>query len=85
MTTTPIVSTKGVVGGKPRIQGTRISVEFLLELLESGMSTSDIQKEYPHISETDIRAALTYAKGSVQKEHIVTLPGLSALPISSPA
>lgn len=85
MTSTPIVSTRGIVGGKPRVQGTRISVEFLLELLESGMSTADIQKEYPHISETNIRAALTYAKGSVQKERVVALPSLSGLSASPPA
>jgi len=53
-----IVMDRNVLGGKPIIRGTRISVEFILELLASGMSVSDIIKEYPHLRKEDILAAI---------------------------
>ena len=37
-----IVSDPAVLGGKPCIRGTRISVEFVLELLASGAARQDI-------------------------------------------
>ncbi|MDX6445401.1 MAG: hypothetical protein QOH71_2475 [Blastocatellia bacterium] len=42
-----IVSDKDHLGGKPRVQGTRISVAFLLECLASGMSVAEIIDAYP--------------------------------------
>jgi len=56
------VSTRGILGGKPRIAGTRIGADFLLELLASGMNAEEIVKEYPHLSKQDVRAASWYTK-----------------------
>ena len=42
-----IVSDKDHLGGKPRVQGTPISVAFLLECLASGMSVAEIIDAYP--------------------------------------
>lgn len=53
---------KEVAFGKPVIAGTRISVEFILELLSSGWSTEKILKHYPHLKQKDILAALSYSK-----------------------
>ncbi len=39
----------GILGGKPVIQGTRIPVDLLLELVDAGLSVDDILKEYPHL------------------------------------
>jgi len=44
-----------ILGGKPIIKGTRITVEFVLELLASGMTEREIVKEYPRLTRTDIR------------------------------
>ncbi len=66
-----IVMNRNVLGGKPIIRGTRISVEFILELLASGMSVSDIIKEYPHLRKEDILAAVAYAVKSLKHEDIV--------------
>lgn len=50
-----------ILGGKPIIEGTRISVEFILDLLASDVSEEDILADYPHLNREDIRACLRYA------------------------
>ncbi len=46
--------------GKPCIRGHRIWVSLILDLLASGMSTSEILEEYPGLEESDIRACIAY-------------------------
>lgn len=58
---------KGVAFGKPVIAGTRISVEFVLDLLSSGWTTQKIVNQYPHLTEKDILAALRYSKELVKE------------------
>jgi len=53
-----IVSDKDHLGGKPRVQGTRISVAFLLECLASGMSVAEIVEAYPTLTESAVQGAL---------------------------
>lgn len=48
-----------ICAGKPCIRGTRLSVDFILELLASGWDYSQIQKEY-EIENDDILAVLQY-------------------------
>ncbi len=50
-----------ILGGKPIIEGTRLSVEFVLDLLASGVSEEDILEDYPHLGREDIHACLRYA------------------------
>ena len=61
-----------ILGGKPIIKGTRISVDFILELLSSGMSTDEILKEYKHLKREDILDALDYAAKSIKREEIIS-------------
>ncbi|MBI2411270.1 MAG: DUF433 domain-containing protein [Candidatus Kerfeldbacteria bacterium] len=68
-----IVSNPDVLGGKPLIKGTRISVEFILELMRSGMSFNEIIAEYDHIKKADLEAALAFAKHAVSREEIIPL------------
>lgn len=63
-----IIQDTDILGGKPIIAGTRMSVESILELLSSGMEMSDILKEYPFLSRKQIQAAIDYAKNLVGKE-----------------
>jgi len=56
-----IVSDPDILLGKPAVQGTRISVSFILYLLAGGWSESDITAEYPHLTVEDIRACCLYA------------------------
>ena len=53
-----IVSDKDHLGGKPRVQGTRISVAFLLECLANGMSVTEIVDAYPTLSENAVQGEL---------------------------
>lgn len=69
-----IVCDPRILRGKPVIKGTRISVEFILELMRSGMSFEDILKEYKHLKRADLEAALLFAKHAVTREEIVPLP-----------
>lgn len=63
-----IVNNPEVLGGKPCIRGTRISVEFLLELVADGASPKDILAAYPQLSEEALKAAFRYAADSMQNE-----------------
>jgi uncharacterized protein (DUF433 family) len=53
-----------ILGGKPIIKGTRISVELILNLLVSGAPEDEILEDYPHISKEDIQACLAYRSAS---------------------
>ena len=51
----------GKRGGRPCIRGMRIAVADVLGWLASGMSHQQILREYPELTESDIRACLAYA------------------------
>jgi uncharacterized protein (DUF433 family) len=56
-----IVVDAEILAGKPVIRGTRIAVEFVLELLAAGQSESEILANYPGLAREDILACLAYA------------------------
>jgi len=68
MTTEWISSDPAILGGKPCIRGTRISVQFVLELLASGASADTIRNTYPLIPSEGIAAAIQYAAQSLKNE-----------------
>lgn len=69
-----IVADLGTLGGKARIEGTRISVAFLVELAASGASVDTIVEEYPHLRREDVQEALRYAARLVAEEMIYIAP-----------
>ncbi len=64
----------GVLVGKPVIKGTRMTVEFLIELLAEQWTHEQILKNYPQLTEEDIQAALYYALEVLKQEHVYPLP-----------
>lgn len=46
--------------GKPRVRGTRITVEFVLKLLRSGCTADEVVRDYPELSPADIRRCVSY-------------------------
>ncbi|MDO8139935.1 MAG: DUF433 domain-containing protein [Candidatus Brocadiales bacterium] len=68
-----ITANKEKFGGKPIIKGTRISVEFILELLASGVTEDEILRDYPHLTREDIHACLEYAAHALKNEVFLEL------------
>ena len=64
-----------VLLGKPLIKGTRISVEFVVELLGRGWTFEQILREYDHLTQEDIQACLAYASDVLKAERVYALPG----------
>ncbi len=56
-----IVVDPRILAGKPVVRGTRLAIEFILELLAAGQSESDILTNYPGLTREDILACLSYA------------------------
>lgn len=63
-----IHSDPGILGGKPVVRGTRISVELVLEYLAEGGSTAEILDGYPSLTEAGIRASIAFSHDLLVKE-----------------
>ena len=72
-----IIANPEILGGKPVIEGTRISVEHVLGLLANGMTNEEIIAEYPILSEESIRAVLGYAARALRNDIVVDVPSYS--------
>lgn len=59
-----------VLGGKPRVAGTRISVEQVMGFLVGGMSEKEILDEYPTLKTEDIKAVLEYVAARVAGDRV---------------
>ena len=60
-----ITQNPNILGGKPIITGTRMSVEVILEFLAGGMEIREMLKEYPFLTKAQIQAAIQYAADKV--------------------
>jgi len=65
-----IVCDPDILGGKPVIKGTRLTVELIVEKVAYGETIENLKKDYPFITEDDIRAALLYAAKCVACEEV---------------
>ena len=63
-----IAYSPAVLNGKPHIVGTRLSIEFILELFASGATRSEVVKAYPQLTAEAVDEALKYAAQSVKNE-----------------
>lgn len=60
-----------ILGGKPCIKGTRITVSTILDLLEDGLTFEQIlQDYYPHLSIDDLKACVEYVKAIIDSEEV---------------
>ena len=55
-----------VMVGKPVIAGTRLTVEYILNLLAHGQTQDQIIEEYPGLTQSDIQACLLFASRAMQ-------------------
>ena len=68
-----IVIDSEVLVGKPVVKGTRMAVEFIVELLAEGWTHEQVLKNYPQLAPQDIQAALQYASELMKHEKIYPL------------
>jgi len=62
-----------VMVGKPVIRGTRLTVEFILNLLAHGATTAEILEEYKGLVPEDIQACLLFARESLSRAEFMPL------------
>jgi uncharacterized protein (DUF433 family) len=63
-----------VLVGKPLILGTRLSVEFVLDLLANDWTIEQVLSEYPQLEREDVMAVLKYAAEMAKEEKVYPLP-----------
>jgi uncharacterized protein (DUF433 family) len=69
-----IVATPDTLFGKPRIAGTRIGVEFLLDLLASGWTGESILENYPQLKPEDLQAVFAFVRDCMKDMAFLSLP-----------
>jgi uncharacterized protein (DUF433 family) len=62
-----------VMAGKPVIKGTRLSVEYILNLLAHGASEQEILEEYQGLTLEDLRACLLFATRALENTTLMPL------------
>ena len=65
-----IVLDPEILVGKPTIKGTRLAVEFIIDLLAEGWSHADILRNYPGLTVEDIQACLSYVSVMLKAEKV---------------
>ena len=67
-TTARIVSDPAIMGGKPVIAGTRITVEHILEKLAAGQTVEELLDAHPRLTKEAIHAALAFAAEALKAD-----------------
>lgn len=68
METPRIISDPKIMHGKPVIEGTRLTVELLLEKLSEGRSEAELLTAYPRLTHEGLQVALAYAAAVLRQE-----------------
>jgi uncharacterized protein (DUF433 family) len=62
-----------VMAGKPVIRGTRLTVEYILNLLAHGATVEDIIAEYQHLTREDVQACILFATEALKNVEFMPL------------
>ncbi|HEY4688823.1 MAG TPA: DUF433 domain-containing protein [Anaerolineae bacterium] len=65
-----VVIDPDILVGKPVVKGTRLAVEFVIDLLAQGWSEAEILRNYPGLTHADIQACLSYASFALRDERV---------------
>ena len=68
-----IYSDPEILSGKPVVKGTRLSVDFLLELFANGWSEEQVLESYPNLTRDSLRAVFAFAAESTRDERAFEL------------
>jgi len=63
-----IVRDAKICGGEPTIKGTRVTLRTVLASLAEGDTVEDILKDFPTLSEDDVRAVIAFAAASAEED-----------------
>ena len=66
-----------VLAGKPIIKGTRLSVEYIVNLLAHGATGAEILSEYRELDPEDVQACLLFASKSLEGTVILPFDALA--------
>ncbi len=70
MTNPRIICDPNILVGKPTIEGTRLSVEFILDEI-AHHSIAEMLEEYPSLTQEGVDAALEYARAVIRHEAVM--------------
>jgi uncharacterized protein (DUF433 family) len=62
-----------ILSGKPIIKGSRLPVDFLLDLLANGWSEEQLFDSYPNLTRDSLRAVFAFAAESTRDERAFEL------------
>ena len=65
-----IVIDPSILVGKPVVKGTRLAVEFIVDLLAQGWDEAEILRNYSGLTRLDIQACLSYASAILRTERV---------------
>ncbi len=68
-----IVIDPAILTGKPVVKGTRLAVEFIIDLLAQDWTEAEILRNYPGLTHEDVQACLAYASNSLRSEKVYAL------------
>jgi uncharacterized protein (DUF433 family) len=71
-----IYADPAILGGKPVVRGTRLAVDFILDLLAQGWSREALRESYPQLSDDALQAVFAYAAEVLHDQTLVLVrPG----------
>ncbi len=62
-----------ILVGKPVVKGTRLSVEFILDLFAAGWTEDEVLESYPTLTRESLRAVFAFAAECLREEALYTL------------
>ena len=66
-----IVIDPRIMLGKPVVEGTRITVEAILDRMSAGAGIEEVLRDYPRLTRDDVLAALAYARQVLSTDEIL--------------
>jgi uncharacterized protein (DUF433 family) len=68
-----IVIDPNILVGKPVVRGTRLAVEFIIDLMAQGWTEEEILRNYPGLTREDLQACLSYVSEVLRAEKVYPL------------
>ena len=75
---THITSDAGILGGRPVVTGTRLSVDFILGLFAAGWGADQVLDNYPTLTADALQGVFAYAAEVLRDETYLRLPAGSS-------